>query len=287
MNGSPAPSAGPPPLPGSPLSAPLARSRWRWWLHLSIITLFPLLALLSALPGLESTGPALSRSTRGLLNVCAFQLLLFALMFGLAWIFSRATWDDLLLRWRGGLWPVPLAVLYSIALRFAVGIFVMIGYAMLLALRGATRDAMEKSVMSNRPQVETMVDMTALRDNPAYFWLTLTLVSFVLAGLREELWRSAFLAGLRALWPRRFNSHAGQILAMALAALFFGIGHLRMGLLAVVMTALLGFGLGVIMVLHRSIWPAVITHGMFNAATFAFLPWLLEKLPELQKSLGR
>jgi membrane protease YdiL (CAAX protease family) len=53
------------------------------------------------------------------------------------------------------------------------------------------------------------------------------------------------------------------------------------------MTALLGFGLGVIMVLHRSIWPAVITHGMFNAATFAILPWLTEKLPELQKSLGQ
>jgi hypothetical protein len=85
----------------------------------------PLLAFLSALSGLESTGPALSRSTRGLLSVSDFQLLLFALIFGLAWIFSRATWDDLLLRWRGGFWPVPLALLYSIGLRFAVGIAVM------------------------------------------------------------------------------------------------------------------------------------------------------------------
>ena len=282
MNGSLAPSAGPPPLPGPPV-----RSRWRWWVHLSIITLFPLLALLSTLPGWEPTGPALSRSTRGLLIVCAFQLFLFSLVFGLAWIFSRATWDDLLLRWRGGLWPVPLAVLYSVALRLAVGIIVMTGYGTLLALRGATPEAIEKSVMNDRPRVETLVDMTALRDNPTYFWLALTLVSFVVAGLREELWRSAFLAGLRALWPRRFNSRAGQLLAVGVAAIFFGIGHLRMGLLAVVMTALLGFGLGVIMVLHRSIWPAVITHGMFNAATFALLPGLTEMFPELQKSLER
>jgi len=268
------------------MPAPPARSRWQWWLHLSIITLVPLLALLSAVPGLESPGPALSSSTRGLLIVCAFQLFFFTLLFGLAWIFSRATWDDLLLRWRGSLWPVPLAILYSIALRFAVGIFVMIGYGTLLALRGVNPEAMEKSVIKNMPRVETLVDITALRDNPAYFWLSLTLVSFVLAGLREELWRSAFLAGLRALWPRRFGSRAGQILAVGVGALFFGIGHLRMGPLAMVMTALLGFGLGVIMVLHRSIWPAVLTHGMFNATTFAILPWLAEKLPELQKSLG-
>jgi len=277
----------PPPLPDSLQPSPPERSRWRWWLHLSIVALLPLLALLSALPGWESTGPALSRSTRGLLIVCAFQMVLFALVFGLAWLFSRATWDDLLLRWRGGFWPVPLAALYSIVLRFAVGIIVMIGYSIPLALRGDSPEAIRKSVMNNRPQVETLVDMTALRDDPAYFWLSLTLVSFVLAGLREELWRSAFLAGLRALWPQRFNSRSGQILAVAVAALFFGIGHLSMGPLAVVMTALLGFGLGAIMVLHRSIWPAVIAHGMFNATTFALLPWLAEIVPELQKSLGR
>lgn len=281
MNDSPAPTAAPPPLP-----ALSTRSRWRWWLHLSIIAVVPLLAVLSTLSGLESTGPGLTRNTRGLLIVCGFQLFFFALLFGLAWTFSRATWDDLLLRWRGGFWPVPLAALYSIALRLAVGIIVMIGYATFLALRGTTPDAMEKSVMNNLPRVETVVDITSLRDNPAYFWLALTVVSFVLAGLREELWRSAFVAGLRALWPRRFGSRAGQILAMGVAALFFGVGHLPMGLLAVVMTALLGFGLGVIMVLHRSIWPAVLTHGMFNATTFAILPWMAEKLPELQKSVG-
>ena len=31
-------------------------------------------------------------------------------------------------------------------------------------------------------------------------------------------------------------------------------------------------GLGVIMILHRSIWPAVLAHGFFNATTFALLP---------------
>jgi hypothetical protein len=34
------------------------------------------------------------------------------------------------------------------------------------------------------------------------------------------------------------------------------------------------------MVLHRSIWPAVIAHGMFDATTFALLPWVIEALPK-------
>jgi membrane protease YdiL (CAAX protease family) len=213
-------------------------------------------------------------------------LFFFALVFGLSWIFSRATRDDLLFRWRGGIWPVPLGILYSIVLRFGVGIAVMVGYVVVLSLRGMPPEAMQKAVLNNRPQVEALVDIAALRDNPAYLWLTITVVSFIVAGFREELWRSAFVAGLRALWPGRFGSRAGEILAVAVASLFFGIGHVAMGPLAVAMTALLGFGLGVIMVLHRSIWPAVLAHGMFNATTFAILPWLLEKLPQVQKSIG-
>ncbi len=55
------------------------------------------------------------------------------------------------------------------------------------------------------------------------------LVSFLVGGLREELWRSSFIAGLRALWPRAFDSENGGILAAGIAALFFGVGHLPQG----------------------------------------------------------
>jgi len=33
------------------------------------------------------------------------------------------------------------------------------------------------------------------------------------------------------------------------------------------------------MVLHRSIWPAVIAHGAFDATTFALLPFIVDLLP--------
>jgi hypothetical protein len=39
--------------------------------------------------------------------------------------------------------------------------------------------------------------------------------------------------------------------------------------------------------LHRSIWPAVIAHGMFDATSLALLPWVTELLEEMRKSIER
>jgi hypothetical protein len=35
------------------------------------------------------------------------------------------------------------------------------------------------------------------------------------------------------------------------------------------------------MVLHKSIWPAVIAHGMFDATTMALLPLVIDLLPKV------
>jgi membrane protease YdiL (CAAX protease family) len=99
----------------------------------------------------------------------------------------------------------------------------------------------------------------------------LTLVSFVLAGLREELWRAGVLAGLIGLFPGQFSTNPRKFIAVALAAIVFGLGHLPQGWGGVGLTACLGMGLGVIMVLHKSIWEAVFAHGFFNAASFTML----------------
>ena len=248
--------------------------------------------MLVGLVGRERSGahahvPALSHTVHGLLIVCTIELLSFALVLGLAVVASRASRDDLLLRWRHGFWPVPLGVGYSVALRLAVGMIMMAAGVALIVTHVMIAQSFREFVVANRPDVEAVVDISAMRQNPLYFWLTLTVVSFVVAGLREELWRSAFLAGLRALWPQHFGSRAGQITAVAIAAIVFGFAHLGMGLLAVLLTGLVGFGLGLIMVVHRSIWPAVIAHGMFDATSLALLPWIAEKLPEIQRTFGQ
>jgi len=136
--------------------------------------------------------------------------------------------------------------------------------------------------LQNPPRIDRLIDIGALRTNPAYYWLALTLVSFVTAGLREELWRAATLAGMRALWPAAFMSRTGESMAIVLIAVAFGAAHLPMGALAAVAAGLIGIFLGIILIVHRSIWPAVIAHGLFDATTFALLPLIANKLPELR-----
>jgi membrane protease YdiL (CAAX protease family) len=210
-------------------------------------------------------------------------LVVFGLFLGVALWASRAPRDFLLLRWRGGFWPVPQGIAYSVALRVALGVLLGV-LAIILVLTGViSMQKLQDFFLANRPDVEAVVDVTALRNNPVYFWLTLTLVSFVVAGLREELWRSAFLAGARGLWPSRFSSRKGQFVVVVLAAVIFGLGHAPQGPIAICLTGLLGLGLGAIMVFHQSIWPAVIAHGLFDATSLAALPWALENIKGFQK----
>jgi membrane protease YdiL (CAAX protease family) len=275
-----------PPLPDSspPDTRPIAR--WRWWVHLLLITSYVVLIGAMGFIREKDAAPALSSSTRGLLWTTGLGLLVFGLVFGGAWLASRASRDDLLLRWRRGFWPVPWGIGYSLALRFAVG-SVAIGVAVaLMTLQVVSPDKLQEVLQTRAPDVSAVVNISSLRDNPAYFWLMVTFVSFIVAGLREELWRSAFLAGLRGIWPRRFASRKAQIGAAALAAVIFGFGHAAQGPIAATAAGLLGLGLGAIMVWHRSIWPAVIAHGCFDATSFALLPWAAEKMREWHHVLG-
>jgi membrane protease YdiL (CAAX protease family) len=144
---------------------------------------------------------------------------------------------------------------------------------------------MEEKVQEYRPKIEAVIETDALND-PVYLALTLSLVSFVVAGLREELWRAGILAGLAGLFPAVFASRKGQFSAVLIAAVIFGIGHAPQGLGGVVLTGLLGIGLGAIMVWHRSIWVAVIAHGFFDATTFALLYIVTKFMPGALKSFG-
>lgn len=258
-------------------------SRWRWAIHLFLVTAYLLVIAFVGLGREETHQPALSHTTRGLLKVCAVEVLSFGVILALAWVASRATIDDLRMRWRGKFIPVLLGVGYSVALRVVVGLAVLAVGAVLVATRVMTVDSAEEFVEKNRPAVENAVDVSALRNNPAYLWLTLTLVSFVVAGLREELWRSSFLAGMKGVWPRQFGSMWGQICAVVICAVIFGMGHLSMGIMAVSLAGLLGLGLGLIMVFHKSIWPAVIAHGCFDATSMALIPFALDLMKALPK----
>lgn len=266
----------------SPLATPEPNRRLRWWIHLILIGSYPLLVGVLSLSRIAPRSPALAHDAGGLLRACVFQLLLFSMIFALGWMASRVSAKDLLLNWRPRFLAIPLGIIYSAGLRLALAVIAIFVIILLLASQVVKPDDLEKFARTGRPNVRGLVDVSALRNDPLYLWLNLTLVSFVVAGLREELWRSAVIAGLRSLWPAYFDSKPGQIAAVGIAAAVFGIGHTAQGPIGVAAAGLLGFGLGTIMVLHRSIWPAVIAHGFFDAATLAALPWLFEKLPQLR-----
>jgi membrane protease YdiL (CAAX protease family) len=252
--------------------APAPPSRRAAAVALFVLALYVVVpALLGAFRG-GGDGALIPGSVRDVLLVCSFELALFGAAFALAVWLGRLRKDDLLLRW-GGRWVVPRAAAWSLALRFGVGIVLAVALGIWHLTTGAPVD----NLGGLRPKVEAMVDVEALRD-PVYMVLMLTLVSFVLAGLREELWRVGMIALLGRVLPRCFGGRLGPWLAIVPAAILFGLAHTPQGWMGVAATTGLGLGLGAIMLLHRSLWDAVLAHGFFNAATFAVLPWIAQHL---------
>jgi len=42
-------------------------------------------------------------------------------------------------------------------------------------------------------------------------------------------------------------------------------------------------GLGLIMIFHGSIWPAVIAHGLFDATSMAMIPWVMAHITRISQ----
>lgn len=208
-----------------------------------------------------------------LLMVCGLELGLFTICFALALWLGKLPRRHLLLRWPRTWWLWPRAVGWSLALRLAVGFLL----GAVLVIWQMTSGTALQNLDQFRPKVEAMVNVDALRD-PLYLFLSLTLVSFVLAGAREELWRAAMIGFLGESFPRLFGGKWGPWLAVFPVALLFGLAHLTQGWMGVAATGVLGIGLGVVMLLHRSVWDAVLAHGFFNATTFAILPLIADHL---------
>jgi len=247
---------------------PHHRSRRRgWWLHLILLSVYFLYPSVTGL-GTPKPHPAvLHGAASRLLYSGAWEMLYFGIIFGLAFLASRPTPDSLLLRWRGVLSPVGLGALYAVLLPLIRILMLYLMFMMLAYLGLLAPHSLLDIAAAHHSGVERIVSEATLRDDRWFFWTELTVGCFLLAALPEELWRSAMLAGLKALWPRNFSSRVGQGLAVAIVSVFFGVAHGIQGPVAMLQAGWMGFALGLIMVYHRSIWPAVITHGLLNATT--------------------
>ena len=252
-------------------------ARWRWWVQLILLGGFFLPGLVFAS---HRTQPALTNNSRGLLIASTTNLAVFALVFTIAWLSSRATREQMFLNSKQGWMVVPLGIGYSIAIRIVVAVVSLFVVAILLLTHVVTMETLQHMRGTKLVDVEKVIDKSAMQHQPVYFWLTITFVSFVVAGLREELWRGGTLAAMRALWPRAFGTRAGEIAAVGIISVIFGAAHIVLGPVAALIAALLGFLLGLIIVLHRSVWPAVLAHGFFDALSLGLLPFVIDKLQQ-------
>ncbi len=263
------PGAEPPPLPSQVPSRSFRGTRLAWWIHLIILGAYPLMmAVLSSQSGGGDGSAALSPSLSQLGLVVVSELVLFGVWFAIAWGFSGVALSQLMFRWNHSLRTPVFGFLYSIGLRVGVGILMMIT---LLVISGIGGGSLSEIADGFRPDIEKVVDTDELEADPLYLLVNCTVVSFVLAGFREELWRVGMLAAFFVLFPRMNQSIGGRLGAVAVVALLFGIGHAVQGPGAVWLTFLLGMGLGAIIVFHRSIWEAVIAHGFFDASSFLMI----------------
>lgn len=276
-----APDWSQPPIPSddNPLPASRPVPRWRWFVATITVGAFPFAAAWSSITRAKSNGggeATLPRTVEGLLLAGSLQLAIILFFVGVGWLFSRATQAELWMKWRGGIAPIWQGALYSIGLRM-LPMLPLIAAAIVLTTLGYKPEVLSQWVTANRPQTDGIGD-SIRAGSLLYKTLMLTFFSFVVAGFGEELWRVATMRGLLEIAPRALSPFVKNAIAVVVSAVVFGIGHLYQGVLGVGVTAFIGIALGAITLYHRSVWPAVIAHGCFDAASFLAVTLGADKL---------
>ncbi len=257
-------------------------SKWRW--AVALLIMLGYVGILGYLGAKQAgpdgiSAPLLPNSTWKLLFVCASELLLFGFAFLLFWIFTRANRVDLELSGSNPIRIFRRGFLYSIALRAFIAVMLMLTTVIISLLTHRTPQQLE----GLRPRTENLVDFAALINDPFYFAVAVTIVSFGLGGFREELWRTAVFAAFHHLLPPNWRGTFGKVLSVLTAAVVFGLGHLSQGWGGVYITALLGIALGWIIIHHNSLWEAALAHGFFDATSFTMLYMLARYYPDALK----
>lgn len=183
--------------------------------------------------------------------------------------------------------PTCQGAVYSVLLRLAAGAVVVCFLLGMMLFKGISIEEATKVVQDNQPKVENLVSKDALQNDWAYLLLGMTVVSFVVAGFREELWRSATMASMEKLFPNLRPSLMGKAVLLLVPAIVFGLGHYSQGAGGIILTGIIGIGCGALILFQRNAWTAIMAHGFLDASTFAMLPYALEAIKKAQQATGQ
>lgn len=254
-------------------SRPPKKSRGSWIVFLVLMVAYILAAAWRG-ASIRTTEPALSSSISGLIRDTSLALFTFAIPFGIGLLLTKPTKGDFFINSPMN-WFIScaLGMGWSVVLRLAILVPAAVVAGIIIFLN--PKDGINQFVAS-RPKIENLIDPVALA-SPAYAIICITWLSFVVAGLREELWRAAVIRSVSSLGPKGNPTRMMEWVGVFLSSVMFGLAHATQGWLGVLLTGLLGLGLGMIQVIRRSLPEAILAHGFFDASTFLLIFLLQQK----------
>ena len=179
----------------------------------------------------------------------ATEWILALYVFGL-WVVFRRPWDNLYLG-RSPLFRLGLGFAFALA----VILFLWNQHRTILA-----RPKVIERVRQKLSFADPLLPHTAAERR--HFWLVA-----ITAGICEELLYRGFLFGFLRARVDFLGGWTGIIVAIVASSIVFGWGHIYQGYRHVPRTALVGLLLAVVVVLTKSLWPAVLIHAAIDISS--------------------
>jgi membrane protease YdiL (CAAX protease family) len=126
-----------------------------------------------------------------------------------------------------------------------------------------------------------------LRGNLLGLVVMLVVVWTVAAFGEEMLFRGVLMNSLADLLRPRAGARLGWALALVVTSAVVGAGHAHYGPAGVIITGVLGAGLGLVyLVARRNLWAPILTHGLFDTVAFVALYVSLNRPEPVSSLLG-
>ncbi|MCA9093533.1 MAG: CPBP family intramembrane metalloprotease [Planctomycetaceae bacterium] len=126
------------------------------------------------------------------------------------------------------------------------------------------------TLLNQPPNLEAF---KALEGNLIALFVGLCIVWTVAAFGEEFLFRGFLLNSFHRLFPAGFPSDKTKwAISLFVTSILVGIGHAYQGLTGMILTAVIGFGFGLVYLANkRNLWSSILTHGFYDTIAFLLL----------------